>query len=97
MRGDQLAATPEGLAEAGDVEPVTDVLGMWRAKLGGGERRMFDALVEAHPRGLDRDELGRRAGYEASGGTFAKYLSTLKSIGVAEVRGREVYAAADLF
>ncbi|PZR07092.1 MAG: hypothetical protein DI536_28975 [Archangium gephyra] len=95
--GDQLSATAAGVAAAGDVAPITDVVLMWRAKLGGGERRMFDELVDVYPESLERAELGERTGYESKGGTFAKYLSTLKSIGVVEVSGGKVSATADLF
>lgn len=97
VRGDQLRATEVGLKVAGHVEPVRDIVAMWRSKLGGGEQKLFDELVQAYPQSIDRAELGERTGYEASGGTFAKYLSTLRSIGVAETADGRVSASPDLF
>lgn len=95
--GENVSLAEGWLLPAGEVAPVTDIVDMWRAKLGGGERKMFDALVEAWPAALERGELGERSGYESSGGTFQKYLSTLKSIGVAVTRGVTVVASDDLF
>ncbi|MEO1063782.1 MAG: hypothetical protein AAFZ07_20380 [Actinomycetota bacterium] len=43
---------------------------------------MIDALVAAHPDDLTRDELGERTGLATSGGTFATYLSRLRSNGL---------------
>lgn len=97
VRGDELSVTAAGLAAAGPVDPVADVVGMWREKLGGGEQKLFDELVNAYPAAVDRVSLGSRTGYESSGGTFAKYVSTLRSIGVVEGYDGGLRASADLF
>lgn len=97
--GEQLSITDAGQAAAGPVAPVppSEVVGMWRSKLGGGEQKLFDELVKAYPDSIDKVSLGSRTGYEASGGTFAKYVSTLKSIGVVEGYDGGLRASADLF
>ena len=59
----------------------------WRAFVGnGGARRMFDALVDAGADGLSRDALAEASDLSASTGTFARYLSTLRSLQLAEGR-----------
>ena len=56
---------------------------------------MIDALIAAHPRGMDRANLADRAGMTATGGTFQTYLSRLKSNGVIEVAGRKIMRERD--
>lgn len=58
---------------------------------------MLDVLVAAHPRTVSRAELGAATSIEPSGGTFAKYLSTLHSAGLVEKVGGELRAGAALF
>ncbi len=58
---------------------------------------MLDELVAVYPHGLSRDELGERAGYTASGGTFGTYLGTLRRNGLVEMDGGEVRASEALF
>jgi hypothetical protein len=70
---------------------------MWRAKLGGGPRKMLDALIATWPQGLTREKLGSETGFEPSGGTFAKYLSVLSSGDLIEKRGSTIVASEALF
>lgn len=58
---------------------------------------MIDALIAAHPRGMDRADLADRVGMTATGGTFQTYLSRLKSNGVIEVAGRKIMLTEILF
>ena len=61
---------------------------MWRRVLRRGERAMLDALVEAYPRELSRDELAERAGLTTStSGTFSQYLGTIRRNGLVDVSG----------
>jgi hypothetical protein len=53
---------------------------------------MIDALMAAHPRGMDRANLADRVGMTATSGTFQTYLSRLKSNGVIEVGRPQNYA-----
>jgi len=93
--GDTVAITSEGKRKAGNVGAAptsSEVLGIWRSSLDGGPRKLLDALVDAHPRGLSRDRLGQLTGYEASGGTFQKYLGIVKGVDLAIV-SRDVVRA----
>lgn len=67
----------------------------YRSILRDGARRMFDALLDAHPAGLTREEIGDRAGLSLAGGTFSTYLSDLTRNGLAEKRAGE-YVATDI-
>ncbi|HEX9370393.1 MAG TPA: DUF87 domain-containing protein [Roseiflexaceae bacterium] len=84
-----------------DVPPrpqtTEELLELWRSVLRTGERKMLDELVALYPQALTREELGERAGYTASGGTFGAYLSTLRRNGLVEVDGDEVRANETLF
>jgi hypothetical protein len=93
-----LAITPAGqeyVVAAGMHRPPSreDLIGMWMAKLKAGERTMLEVLL-AHPRGLPRDELEQQADYH--GGTFDRYLSTLKGAGLAVWDGGVLKPAAEL-
>jgi hypothetical protein len=50
--------------------------------LGGGERKMLEALALRHPTPLSRDQLGLLSGFTPSGGTFRTYLPRLRSRGL---------------
>ena len=58
---------------------------------------MLDALVAAYPGWLTREQLGERAGFTPSGGTFGTYLGTLRRNGLATVEGDTVRASETLF
>lgn len=81
-RGGLLYATPSALGYFGEVPPApattAEVLAVWAPKLREGARRMLEALVDAGGATLAREELQRRAGL-ANSGTFAAYLSDLKT------------------
>jgi len=78
------------------VRSTSDVVDLWRAKVGGGPRKLLDALVAAYPLPLARASLGDRTGFEATGGTFQKYLSTLRSLELVHVDSKGVRAADTL-
>jgi hypothetical protein len=56
---------------------------------------MIDALMAAHPRGMDRANLADRVGMTATSGTFQTYLSRLKSNSVIEVGRPQNHAHGD--
>ena len=56
----------------------------YRAILRTGARAMLDALIDAYPEPLTRDELGEVAGLATTGGTFSTYLSDLTRNGLAD-------------
>lgn len=95
------AAGQRAVLDANGFKPIAissqEIISLWRGKLTGGPRKMLDALIEVYPKGLSRADLGARTAFEPSGGTFAKYLSTLRSGDLIEVRGAIVVANAALF
>jgi hypothetical protein len=100
--GPKVGITAEGLAAAGGVQPARDwaeLVSLWtRGKVGGGARRMLEAL--AHSRAsTSREQLGEQAQLGHETGTFSDYLSLLRRNGLIEEgasRG-EVKAADALF
>jgi hypothetical protein len=98
---DGLTPTDEGLREGGGAparpQSTGEILETWRRALRAGERRMLDALVEARPQALTREELGARIGFEPTGGTFGAYLGKLRRNGLADIAGDEVRVSESLF
>lgn len=85
---DAIARGPRGAEE---------VQAFWRETLGGGERAMFDVLLEHRGGQVSRQDLGAKAGYESTGGTFLKYLSKLNTLGLIDVeRGGGISISRDL-
>lgn len=86
--GSRLLATSEGIAAAGDYQPLPtggDLADYWLGRMGhGGKRRLLEALLEAGPEGLTRDALAEAAGLSAGSGTFSKYLSVLRGLKLAQ-------------
>ena len=60
-------------------------------------QKMFDLLVAAWPEGFTRAEIAERTGYEVSGGSFQRYLSTLSGLSIIERRGAMIVASDALF
>jgi hypothetical protein len=97
--GATIGVTPAGIAAAGPVDRPApgSVIQQWKSALGSGPTKMIDALMAAHPRGMDRANLADRVGMTATGGTFQTYLSRLKSNGLIEVAGRKITLTEILF
>jgi len=49
------------------------------SRLGKGEAAILRVLLVHYPNVVQREDLGRFAGYEASGGSFGTYLSRLRT------------------
>lgn len=56
----------------------------YRTILRAGAVKMLDALMDAHPARLTKDEIGDAAGIVTTGGTFSTYLGELIRNGLAE-------------
>jgi uncharacterized protein len=56
-------------------------------KLDGPLVRILTPVMKAFPQGLSHQEAGERAGYSATSGTWATYLSRLRSLDLIEGRG----------
>lgn len=97
--GRVVTITEAGVSALGSYEPLPTgraLVDYWLGWVGqGGQRRMLEAIVDAGSHGLTRAELGAATGIEPSGGTFAKYLSELRTAGLVEGRDR-LRAAATL-
>jgi hypothetical protein len=100
--GGEVQITRAGLDYLGTSVPPQpqtseELRSMWQGVLRGGKRKMLDELIAVYPGALTREELGERAGYTASGGTFGANLGTLRRNGLVEVDGGEVRASEVLF
>ncbi len=56
----------------------------YRLILRAGAAKILDALIDAYPTALTREELGAAADIVTTGGTFSTYLSDLVRNGLAE-------------
>jgi len=70
---------------------------MWREKLNGGARRIFDALVSIYPESMTREEVAEQAGLIPTTGTFGTYLSQLRSNELIEVSNGRIKASDNVF
>ena len=61
----------------------TELQDHYRGVLRRGAATMLDALIDAYPRSLTKDELGAAAEITTTGGTFSTYLSDLTRNGLA--------------
>ena len=65
----------------------------WQAQLPKAERLILQALVEAHPHPLTKEQVGTATGYASTGGGFNNALSRLRTLELIEGRA-ELHAAA---
>jgi hypothetical protein len=62
----------------------TELQVYYRSILRAGAAKMLDALIDAHPGSLTREEIGAAADIAITGGTFSTYLGDLTRNGLAE-------------
>lgn len=98
----EVVITPAGLSYLGldkPPEPQSSeaFINMWREALRLGERKMLDALIDAYPGTLTREELATQAEMALTGGTFGSYLGTLRRNGLIEVNQDRICASAIFF
>jgi uncharacterized protein len=78
--GNRWFATESGANAVGDVEqpppPGPDLVRWWAGRL-PGTSKIAEALIQAWPNGLTKEELAERVGMAVSGGSFGTYLSRL--------------------
>lgn len=96
----QVQITPDGLAALGHYEPLPtgpDLLDHWLRDLGdSGAARILRVVAAAYPSALSNVEVGERANLSHQSGTFATYLSKLRTLELITGRG-EIRASDDLF
>jgi len=88
---DVLKILAAGKAALGTWEPLPapgpPLLEHWAGRLGKAERAVLQALAQAHPGSLTKEQLGAATGYEATGGGFNNALSRLRTLTLIEGRG----------
>jgi hypothetical protein len=94
--------TARGLAFLGDDVPHTptdtkELVNLWASKFSGKTKDMLWHLVNIHPNGLSKDQLGEEVGISSTSGTFNTYLSSLRSNGLVETIDGELRASDNLF
>lgn len=88
--------TEAGFEFLGDrPEPITaiELQDHYRKLLRRGAAKMMDAVIDAYPSALTREELGAAADLETSGGTFGTYLSDLSRNGLVIKDGDQIVAS----
>jgi hypothetical protein len=88
-RGD-LALTEAGLNEASEPDAVPSREALWSAVLGKIDaplQKILKPIIAAYPDGLTHAGAAEEAGYSPSSGTWATYLSRLRSLDLIEGRG----------
>ena len=69
--GDRLTISDAGIQALGSWEPLpmgSELIEYWRGRLGKAERSILEALAQAYPNAITKEEVAARAGYEANGG-----------------------------
>jgi hypothetical protein len=88
--------TDAGFAYLGSERPAkmtgVDLQNHYRKILRAGAAKMLDALIDAHPIALTKEELGDAAEIVTTGGTFSTYLGDLTRNGLAERRDGRIVA-----
>ena len=79
-----LLATPKGLATPGPAETPPDVLGFWSQRVSAQASAMLQVLVSSYPKEVSRDLLSDKTGYSATSGAFAKAMTELRRLELAE-------------
>lgn len=104
QEGGTILATPHGIAAVKDdplasLPTIDELVEAWKKSpaIGGSEGRMFDALVTAGGEGLTKEELGEKVNFEPTGGSFWRYLSTLRGLNLATQRDGRIFASEFLF
>lgn len=81
-----------GLSESGrklvgDVKPVkssADLIAIFRSRLAPAKQRILDALVDAYPKGLDKERLATLSGQSATSSSYANNLYSLNALELIE-------------
>ncbi len=96
-----LRITEEGLAAAGDVDPLPtereQLVQLWKGKFKAGVGRMLQVLADRYPEWMTKEQLGQESGFSHTSGTFSDYLSQLARNSLAEKNGDSVRASPALF
>ncbi len=87
--------TADGLAAAGGPQELpsgSDLLAHWlgHSRMGEGERKVLQALIDFYPEAPDHESLCAETGYSAGASTMGVILSKLRKLGLVEKGRRRV-------
>jgi Helicase HerA, central domain len=97
--GDTVRATENGMAALPDAAPLptgVDLQNHWLARLPEGERKILQALIDAYPRTVEREQLTEITGYARSSRDAYLQRMRAKQLWTEPSRG-QVRASEDLF
>lgn len=81
--GEALMITDEGSQILGPLDPLPEgdeLFQYWITQISKAERSILQALKDAHPDELQKEQVAERSGYEVSGGGFNNALGRLRSL-----------------
>jgi len=80
-------------------KPAThdEIMSQWKRKLRAGACRMLQAIVDAGPEGITRNEIADAANISVTSGTFTTYLGDLKKPELIRVNRNNIVASESLF
>jgi hypothetical protein len=95
--GQPIRLTAAGLEAAGGAQPLPsgpELLDHWRRhpRMGAGERRVLDVLIEHYPNELTHEQLCEAAGYSPAASTIGVILSKLRKLGLVDTGARRAAA-----
>ena len=85
--GNPIRATAEGIEALGPFETLPegpDLLGYWRNKVGGTERKVLDALVSIYPEPSSQTEMADVTGYSPTASTIGVAMLKLRELELAD-------------
>ena len=89
--GDRLTISKAGIQALGSWDPLpagAALIDYWRNRLGKAERLILEALTQAYPDLMSKEEVAAKAGYEPSGGGFNNALGRLRTLELVQGRGK---------
>ena len=93
--------TEQGLAEAGNVPPLStdpgELMETWSRRFRDGARRMLRVVFEAYPQKLSREEVAGRSDVSLSSSSFSTYINELKRNSLVIEDDEGVQASPTLF
>lgn len=89
----RLTAAGRDLAPVVEQPTGAELLAKWYAhpRMGEGERKVLEALIEAWPHALGLDELCDRTGYSPTASTIGNILSRLRKLGIVAKGARALH------
>ena len=96
-QGQPIRPTADGLVAAGGPQSRPsgpELLAHWHnhPRMGEGERRVLNVLVDHYPAALSHDDLCEKAGYSPNASTVGGILSKLRKLGLVEKHARQLDA-----